>query len=553
MELRKCQRSEWADSDGIIDGRGLSLEKIVEKQENSSSFGHRRVQEMSNGAMAMNARVMLRLTAPVLVTSLLLLMLTVGTAWYVHSWQKTVAREVRVNVLAMRAAEELEIVVREHRARLDRFLITNDRRHLRALPRLQKEVDHWLVEGERWAITENEKKLMARFKAGRERFLTELAQLSSEDSNPSSTRVRKLIDDVVIKEMLEPVHSYLDVNEEEVEQAIANHELFAERLVYALLLLGTLGSGAGLVAGFGIARGFSRSLIQLSVPIRAVAGQLDEVVGPVMIRGGDLPEMEGTLHLISARIGSVLERLRQSERETLRAEQLAALGQMAAGMAHELRNPLTSMKMLVQGAQMSDPWSSEGSGLNNRDLQVLESEISRLERLTQEFLDYARPPQPEKYPTDLVPLIEEIVSMEAARAEAGGVQIQFSHPQGVPQATVDRGQFRQVLLNLLLNAIDASSGKGVVEVALVETGDGLDLRVSDDGCGLPAHLGPQIFAPFTTTKETGLGLGLSVSRRIAEAHGGTLTAADRKGGGAVFTFHLPLNSRDDPRKTSNKT
>jgi signal transduction histidine kinase len=107
-------------------------------------------------------------------------------------------------------------------------------------------------------------------------------------------------------------------------------------------------------------------------------------------------------------------------------------------------------------------------------------------------------------------------------------------------AAVDPGQLRQVVLNLLLNALDAVAGPGTIQVKVATDADGwLLLRVSDTGCGLPAALGARIFAPFTTTKEMGLGLGLSICKRIAEAHGGEIAGVSRPEGGAEFTLRLP--------------
>jgi signal transduction histidine kinase/CHASE3 domain sensor protein len=498
----------------------------------------------------MNARLILRMTAPVVATSLLLLGLGIGAAWYVHDSQRKVSRAVRVNVQAMRAAEEVEIAVREIRSRLDNYLITEDREHLAEIRKQEREIDNWLPEARRLALTEYEQELMAQFQRGYAAYRKALKEIGLlEKTEVPRPQVRRLIEEILVQEMLKPVHDYLDFNEKEVEDALAQHQDFAGLLVYGLLLLGTCGSGAGLVAGFGFARGFSQKLIQLSVPIRAAAGQLDAVVGPITFEGGDLHQMEDALRTIADRIGAVVARLRQSEREALQAEQLAALGQMAAGMAHELRNPLTSMKMLIQGAQGGDPWNSEAVGLSDRDLRILEEEIERLERLTQEFLDFARPPQPEKQVMDVVPLIEQTVRLVAGRAGTEQAQFRFTPPRatGPLCAAVDPGQFRQVLMNLLLNALDAvrqrcpplppQERQIVVNVEAAQ--GGLDVKVSDNGCGLPAHLGAQIFVPFTTTKETGLGLGLSISKRIAEAHGGTITATNRPEGGAEFTFHLP--------------
>ncbi len=500
----------------------------------------------------MNSRLILRLTAPVTATSLLLLAVGVGTAWYVHAMQQSLNDALLDNASSMRAAEELDILLHEIRTKLDHFLITGDRKYLEEASAFRQDTNHWLTEAERWSGDPREKAFMKRACAGHEHFYEELNAMLGQAPDASLTlKVRALIDDVLTPEILQPTHGYLDFNEEEVSQSVRDNQVFADRLVWGLLLLGICGSGAGLAAGIGFARMFQRSLIQLSVPIRDAAGQLDAVVGPVTLpTGGDLHELEGVLRVVAQRIGAVIERLRRSEREVLHAEQLAALGQMAAGMAHELRNPLTSMKMLVQAAQEEDyigppdaggvPGGAPGPGLCGRDLAVFEEEITRLEKLIQSFLDFARPPQAAKKILDVRSLVDQAVGLVAGRASRIGARVVYSPPPEAVWAEVDPDLFRQVLLNLLLNALEAVRPGGAVGVAAANDADGgLSLRVTDDGCGLPAGLGDRIFAPFITTKELGLGLGLSVCKRIVEAHGGSIAAANRAEGGAVFTVRLP--------------
>ncbi len=354
------------------------------------------------------------------------------------------------------------------------------------------------------------------------------------------TRVRRMIDEVLVSEILQPTHAYLDHNEEEVEKSVSQNEKLADVMSYALLSLGVCGCGAGLAAGFGIARGISRSLIQLSLPIRAAAGKLEAVVGPITIPpGSGLGELEDLMRSIADRIGSVVERLRLSEREVLRAEQLAEVGQMAAGMAHELRNPLTSMKLLVQAALARDlSGDGHGGGLAGRDLRILEQEISRVEGLISAFLQFARPPRLERRNVEIRGLVEETVGLLVARAAQRDIRIECKLPHDPTWLAVDPGQVRQVLLNLLVNAIEASPPSGLVEVSIKMEADGLQIGVADRGAGLPAALGPRIFAPFVTTKEMGMGLGLSICKRIVEEHGGTIVAEDRPDGGAVFRVHL---------------
>jgi two-component system, NtrC family, sensor histidine kinase HydH len=494
------------------------------------------------------SRLIVRMTAPLVATSFLLLVVGVGAAWYIHQLQRRVSDELKANVSSLRAAYELVIALQDIRTLLDHYLLTGDQKYLKAVPPLRDKTEKWLAEAERWGTGTNEREMMRQARRGHEQFFAEMDQLTGKPVASLDRKIEELIKNVLVRKILEPTQEYLKQNAEESEESINENQVFARWLIGGLLLLGICGSAAGLMTGFGFARAFQRSLVQLSLPIRAAAGHLEEVVGPVTLSGsGDLHEMESVLRMIAQRVGAVVERLRQSEREVLRAEQLAALGQMAAGMAHELRNPLTSMKILVQaalaGERAADPLESANVGLGGRDLIVLEEEITRLERLIQSFLQFAKPPQLEKRTLDIRPLIDDAVRFVTARAASCATRIETSFPAEAVQAAVDAAQFRQVLLNLLLNALDATGSGGAVWVDLRDEADGwLRLRVSDNGTGLPAALGNQIFSPFITTKETGLGLGLSISKRIIESHGGEISAANRPDGGAVFTIRLPLHS-----------
>ena len=138
-------------------------------------------------------------------------------------------------------------------------------------------------------------------------------------------------------------------------------------------------------------------------------------------------------------------------------------------------------------------------------------------------------------------MLTQIIQLLEARAERQGVRMERRFPDEAMLIHADVGQFRQVLLNLLLNALDAVPHGGTILLGLRhENGKWLTLSVADTGGGLPAGLGAQIFEPFVSTKETGLGLGLSICKRIVEAHGGTIDAANRPEGGAAFTVRLPL-------------
>jgi signal transduction histidine kinase len=156
------------------------------------------------------------------------------------------------------------------------------------------------------------------------------------------------------------------------------------------------------------------------------------------------------------------------------------------------------------------------------------------------FLDFARPPRIEKRTFETREILTQIVQLLEARAERQGVRIERRFPDEPLLIQADIGQVRQVVLNLLLNALDAVPQGGTIWLELRKDDENwLSLSVADSGSGLPAELGAQIFEPFVSTKETGLGLGLSICKRIVEAHEGEIQAANRPEGGAVFTVRLP--------------
>ncbi|MEX0791856.1 MAG: ATP-binding protein, partial [Pirellulaceae bacterium] len=187
--------------------------------------------------------------------------------------------------------------------------------------------------------------------------------------------------------------------------------------------------------------------------------------------------------------------------------------------------------------------------LDYKDLQILRDETIRLEQSTQMFLDFARPPLPEKRSHDLCRLVEHPVGLAEVQAERIQVQIEVRQPDTPILVEVDGTQIGQVVLNLLMNALDASPTGSTITLELEETstlansrGGTLHwaaIRVHDQGTGLPNDLRERIFDPFVSNKPTGIGLGLSICKRIVEAHGGKITAEDTEAGGATFTVVLP--------------
>lgn len=255
--------------------------------------------------------------------------------------------------------------------------------------------------------------------------------------------------------------------------------------------------------------------------------------------------LAGLIFLSAALVGvGLVLAARRRDRELVRlrrqvaeAAHLAAVGRLAGSVAHEVRNPLSALRGLVQFlAKGAEPGSrqAEMAGL-------AVSEVDRLERVVSGLLEYTRPREPRRLPLDLAESIEGTLSLVRDDPRAQGVEIGLELPPDLPLLRADPDQVRQVLLNLLINALEALNGRGHLNLAARVEKQAIWVEVADDGPGLPPGQVEQVFDPFFSTRERGSGLGLAIAKRIVEAHGGRISAANRPEGGARFSFSLPRN------------
>jgi two-component system sensor histidine kinase HydH len=233
-----------------------------------------------------------------------------------------------------------------------------------------------------------------------------------------------------------------------------------------------------------------------------------------------------------------LGELRHLEAGMAQRERLATLGDMAATVAHEIRNPLNAVSMGLQrlGAEFR-PVEGEEYG---RLVALMRGEVERLNAIVGEFLSLARPMSLGLATVDVADLLADAVALVEADAKASGVQVAAGVRPGLPPARIDRDRFKQALLNVMLNGVQAMPRGGTLGLEAAVAGPLLVVTVTDTGEGIPADLLPRIFEPYVTSKAKGLGLGLAVARRIVEAHGGRIEAESEPGRGSRFQLTVPL-------------
>jgi signal transduction histidine kinase len=258
---------------------------------------------------------------------------------------------------------------------------------------------------------------------------------------------------------------------------------------------------------------------------------------------------------LAERLAETNRRLELAQAEARRSERLAALGQLSAGLAHEIRNPLGVIKgsaeMLTQKLQASDALARELAG-------YISTEVNRLSDLVTEFLDFARPLHAEPHPADLIALLDRVLQIVADRfagKQSSGTQetrkpvrVERHYASGLPLVPLDESLCEQAFLNLVQNAYEAMQDgdhggtlRVDVQPGIQNDRDGVELRLTDTGPGVPEELREEIFNPFVTTKKTGVGLGLSIVSKIVDGHHGSIRVEDGLQGGASFIIFFPLD------------
>jgi len=395
---------------------------------------------------------------------------------------------MKENVSSLKAAEELEIALLNQKGLVASYFLDGNTLWLKTIEERKKDFDSWFRKAQDVALTDNEKKIL--------QDVSSLYKTYDKQRNKAVKLYRSGNTVEARNMLLNDMRTSIDSLYQKCEDLIlANEWLIAKAEV----------ASQGNVIRM-------TSLIWSTIIITLLLGSL---------------------------IGFFISR--KINEQLIRTAKLASLGQLSANIAHEIRNPLTSIKMRLYSLKEESKTDSAVS----EDLNVIDEEIIRMEGTVNNFLDFARPPELNLQSADIVRILEATVNLVTPKARSQKIIIQKQFSDLPLELKIDKEQMRQVFLNIMLNAIEAMPEGGTLEIAVAKVEDkklnkALEIKINDTGTGMTPEMKRKVTEPFFTTKAEGTGLGLFIASRIVKMHKGSLDIDSHSGKGTTVTLRIPV-------------
>jgi signal transduction histidine kinase len=483
-----------------------------------------------------------RVTALLALVLMMTILCGLGALLTAREMERLMGAMVSRNLPSVVAAAELEDALQAQRGLVAAFMLDGGQPGwISDLDRIKPSLAHWLGEARRTARSAEERRILdllaqvyATYDAERERAIALFQAGHTQEARGILLRDVSILSD--------QAHSLcrqlITANERAMNVALQE----SHQRVESLTLVLAAGVGMALLLGLTLLVILSRRVFlpvrRLARDARAFSRESSATVPGTF--PDELHELEFFSRALMSDMTQTRTNLEESQRRLLTAEKLAAVGKFAACAAHEIRSPLASMKMWLYELKRSAGSRPE----IQRTCLVLEEEVGRLENLATSFLQFSRPPSLQLERASMSTIIDGTLELAGPRLQEKGLRVVRVNGQMLPPIMGDAHQLRQVLLNLIANAAEATPEGG--EVRITETGE-LDadghpdvvVRIQDAGPGVPAEVRARLFEPFTTTKPNGTGLGLCVAASIVAHHRGRLALEPCAERGAVFAVRIP--------------
>ncbi|UCE54475.1 MAG: histidine kinase [Desulfobacterales bacterium] len=486
--------------------------------------------------LSLRVRIYMILVALVLITLLGGLVLV----WYTYQMEGLLASITEKNLAGFQAAEALETALVNQKGFVSYYFIDGDPDWLRQLGEYRQIFKARLEEASLHAEGERERRAIKEIDAEYQKYITKkdrVIELYEAGERKGGAELHHEARNHFFR-VLEHCEDYKKFHQQRILTAEAQSHSQAIKL--------RIMAGVAMIISFLLAVLLAFVLVnQILGPVRRISAEAG--------REEEENISENEVKALSRRVRGLIEDVDQTQSELvksreslLQAEKLALVGKLAAGMAHSIRNPFTSVKMRL----FSLSRSLELSETQKEDFDVISEEIRHIDTIVQNFLEFSRPPKLKMQPIRPSIIVDQAIQLLEHRLRAYDVSVKVERQGLLPKIEADPEQLKEVIVNLIVNACEAMPKGGSIVIQEEEARNRLNqreavIRVSDTGPGIPESLQEKVIQPFFTTKEEGTGLGLSIAGRTIEEHHGRIDIESKEGQGATFIIALPIKELPD--------
>lgn len=487
--------------------------------------------------MELWSRISLRVRIYLILIALVFITLAGGivTVWYTYRMDHLLTAVMERDLAAFQTAEALEIALVNQKGFVSYYFIEGDIQWLQQLEEYRRIFKERLSHALDMAEGERERETLFRIKAEYDRYIDVKDRVISHyqaGRREAGAALHRQVRDLFFT-VLERCETYKNIHEEKILQARAENRTEAAYL----RVIAATAACAGFLLAVLLAFILGRQILGPVRRLTAEAGREGD-----LFAGGD--EVEALSHRVRDLIQDVDQtqsELEKSRESLLQAEKMAIVGKLAAGMAHSIRNPFTSVKMRLFSLNRS----LELTGTQKEDFDVISEEIRHIDTIVQNFLEFSRPPKLKIQPVSPSIVVDQVIQLLEHRLKSYDVDVQIERTRLLPDVKADPEQLKEVLVNIVVNACEAMNGGGsiVIREEVLRNASNRDeavIRIRDDGPGMSESIQAKVFQPFFTTKEEGTGLGLSIAARIVQDHNGKLDVESKPDRGTTFIIALPV-------------
>lgn len=482
-------------------------------------------------------KIGLRTKIYIVLAPLVLITLTgaLTTMLLTHRVGALLASSIDANVTALNVAEELETSLAMQKGLLTYYFLDSDPEWLTQLDQHRHLFEDWLRKARESSNTEKQFEILNDIESKYIRYSYSRDQVVSLYTGGDRDGGLKLHRDIrsqffAIRDLCE---RYKELHAQSIFKARADIRSQFQS-INALALLAICGS---IVLGILLVYILINRVLD---PIRQLAQGGTDTGGTAVRETDEIMALSRRVYSLMEDVDQTQTQLQLSREHLVQSEKLAMVGKLAAGVAHSIRNPLTSVKMRLFSMQRS----LDLSATQKEDFDVISEEIRHIDAIVRNFLEFSRPPKLKIQKVSPSDVVDMAIQLLRHRIESYGVGVELYRQRRLPEIEADPEQLKEVLVNLMVNACEAMPDGGQIVIREEEgvtkpLGRVVVIRVSDNGPGIPETIRDKVFQPFFSTKEEGTGLGLSIATRIIEEHRGCLHVKSRESRGTTFTITLP--------------